>query len=156
MKKMTLIFGMIISVALLFTSCTKAVVDDIVTDPAPNGTGSYSMTIDGNTFTTLQDELNMALGIVAFAGTDYNGVDFVITMANIPSIGNTETFCIEGCGEDVFTFLYMGDDGVAYVLNEGTITRTTEKKIEMSGKLMGFDEELHDFSLTINLNIIVG
>ncbi len=118
MKKLTLIFGMIISVAVLFSSCKKAV-DDVVTDPAANGTGSYSMTIDGNTFSTLTDEVNMVLNVVAFTGKDQNGVEFVLTLSNVPAIGITETICYEEeCGETPFGLLFMGDGGTIYTSYE--------------------------------------
>ena len=156
MKKLTFIFAMIISTALLFSSCKKAV-DDVITDPAANGTGSYSMTIDGNTFTTLTDEVNMVINIVALAGKDHNGVEFVLTLTNVPAIGQTVNICHEDdCGENPFGILYMGDNGNMYTSYEGTVKRTAEKKIETSGKLMGLDGTFHEFSLTINLNVIIG
>ena len=157
MKKLTFIFAMIISTALLFSSCKKAV-DDVVTEPAANGTGSYSMTIDGNTFTTLTDELNMVINIVALAGKDHNGVEFVLTLTNVPAIGQTVNICHEDdCGETPFGLLFMADEGAtSYTSYEGTVKRTAEKKIEASGKLLGLDGTFHEFSLTINLNVIIG
>jgi len=156
MKKLTFIIAMVISTAVLFSSCKKAV-DDVVTDPAANGTGSYAMTIDGKTFTTLTDEVNMVLKIVALAGKDHNGVEFVLTLSNVPAIGQTANFCHEDdCGETPVGILYMGDNGTMYTSYEGTVKRSSEKKIEASGKLLGSDGAFHEFSLTINLNVFIG
>lgn len=156
MKKLTLILGLMISVGLLFSSCKKSTDEEEILDPAPNGTGSYSMTFDGNTFSTLQDELNMVYGVIAFAGLDHNNNEFVITLSNVPSIGSTINICHEeDCGENPFGLIYMADEGNFYTAYEGTVSRPSEKKIEISGKLTGFGGEFHDFSLTININVIL-
>jgi len=156
MKKITLILTMVISVAILFTSCKKAV-EEVVTDPATNGTGSYSMTIDGATFTTLDDEVNMVVSIIALAGKDQNNVGFVMTLTNVPAIGHTVNICTEDdCGDTPFGLLFMSDSGLSYVGSTGTVSRPSEKKVEASGTLIGSDGEEHTFSLTINLNVIIG
>lgn len=156
MKKLTLILGLMISVGLLFSSCKKSTDDEETPDPTPTGTGSYSMTLDGNTFNTLQDELNMVYGVIAIAGVDHNNNEFVITLSNVPSTGSTISICHEeDCGENPFGLIYMGDDGNFLTAYEGTVRRPSEKKIEVSGKLTGFDGEFHDFSLTININVIL-
>lgn len=151
MKKINLIFSVLLTVAIMFGSCKK---DDNDPDPG-NDMGSYSMTLDGNTFTTLEAEINMLNNGLAVAGLDQNGSSFTFTLAYIPAVGVTADICHENCPDDNVALLFMGDIAVALVGWDGTVKRTAEKKIEINGRLASTDGTLYDFSATINVHQIL-
>jgi len=153
MKKVNLIFAMLISAALVFTSCTKET--NLTPDAGTDGQGSYSLTIDGVTYTKQSDAINMALGIAIIPGIDNNGNGFTFTVTNPPSVGGSANICHEDCPENSVGVLFMGEDGVMYTNWDGTVSRPSLKKIELSGNLLGGDGEIHPFTCTINLNVIV-
>jgi len=153
MKKINLILVILVSVAVLFSSCKKT---EENLEPAADGTGSYSMTIDGNTFSNLKDELNMVLGVIAFGGVHENGVEFSVMITAVPSVGETISICNTDCPDEYhFSLIYIGDVNNAVnmmVAYDGTVKRTANKKVEINGNLIGMDDSMHPFSLTININ----
>ena len=151
MKKISLVFSVMLAVAIMFGSCKK---DDNDPDPGTD-TGSYTMTLDGNTFTTLEAEINMLNNGLAIAGLDQNSSSFTFTLGNIPAVGVTEDICHENCPDDNVGLLFMGDIAVALVGWDGTVKRTAEKKIEIDGRLASADGTLYDFSATINVHQII-
>jgi len=153
MKKVNLIFVMLVSVALVFTSCSKET--SLTPDAGTDGQGSYTLTIDGNTYTKQSDAINMALGIAIIPGIDNNGNGFTFTVTNPPSVGGSTAICHEDCGDDAVGILFMGENQIMYTSWDGTVSRPSLKKIELSGNLMGVDGVTHPFTCTINLNMIV-
>lgn len=151
MKKINLVFSVLLAVAIMFGSCKK---DDNDPDPG-NDMGSYTMTLDGNTFSTLEAEINMLNNGLSIAGLDHNASSFSFTLGNIPAVGVTEDICHENCPGDNVGLLFMGDIAVALVGWDGTVKRTAEKKIEINGRLASADGTLYDFSATINVHQII-
>jgi len=151
MKNISLVFSVLLAVVIMFGSCKK---DNNNPDPV-NDMGSYSITLDGNTFTSLEAEINILNNGLAISGLDQNESSFSFTLGNIPAIGVTAIICHEDCPDDNVGLLYMGDVAIALAGWDGTVKRTAEKKIEINGRLAGADGTIYNFSATINVHQII-
>lgn len=158
MKKANLLLSMILIFTISFTGCKKTTEEAIFpgTDIG-DGTGSYSLTIDGTTYTTLESEITMVYDVIVLAGKDNNNLGFSFTVTNIPAVGSSIPICFEDCGENDASILMMSDGTLNYVAQSGTISRTADKKVEISGTLISITDYVTvvNFSMTININSII-
>jgi len=145
MKNLKIAFALLVSVSLLFTACKKD--DDDPSNPGVTYKGSYSVNINGISYSTLKsDVVEMEEGVTFYAD-DKKGGQFQIAIPNIPAVGETVTLTLDAPEDATIVMLANGpiEDYTTLIAGAGTVTRESADKYTLSNIVLyggsGFADE---------------
>lgn len=147
MKNLKLFSVLFIVLTMVSTSCLDSIVED-VTDSLLKG--SVSLTINGELYDVLATSVIQTSEGVTFSLIDEaTETPFMVAMAPLPEIGETDTLTLEG-NEESTAILFYGSpipDYSVLLSGAGTVKRTSELKYEIDATLYGGDTLEDQFSL---------
>ncbi len=135
MKSLKFLFVLLISLSILSTGCKK---DDDPTDPVNNYKGSFNVSINGESYSTLKSDIvEMEEGVTFFAD-DKKGGQFQIAIPNTPAVGETVTITFNA-GEDATTVMVANgpiDGYVTLIAGAGTVYHQSDNKYELENIIL--------------------
>ncbi len=144
MKNLKFIFVLLVSLSILSTGCDK---NSDPADPVVNFKGSFSVSINGVNYSTLQsDVIEMEEGVTFFAD-DNNGGQFQIAIPNIPAVGETATLALDNPEDYTHVMVANGpiEGYVTLFAGAGTVKRESENNYTLSNIVLyggiGFADE---------------
>ncbi len=165
---MKLLNIILLSSILIFSSCSKdedsspstpSTSDNTSTNETTDGhKGSYTMTIDGATFTHLQNDITLLNHSLQIPGLDNNGKGFVFqSSGTIGEVGETIHICIDECSPSITTTLMLEENNGADNFNatSGSYTRISEYKVEISLTEDFDDGNARTLTATVNIGVII-
>lgn len=122
---------LLVSISILSTGCEK---EDDPADPGTNYKGSYSVSINGVSYSVLKsDVVEMSEGVTFYAD-DNKGGQFQIAIPNIPAVGETVTLSFNA-GEDYTTVMVANgpiEGYITLIAGAGTVYRQSDNKYELN------------------------
>ena len=145
MKNLKIAFALLVSVSLLFSACKKD--DDNPADPGVTYKGSYSVNINGVSYSTLKSDVVEVEEGVTFFADDKKGGQFQIAIPNVPAVGETVTLTFNA-GDDYTTVMLANGPVEGYttlIAGAGTVKRESEDKYTLANIVLygggGFTDE---------------
>ena len=153
MKNLKIAFALLVSVSLLFSACKK---DDDPVNPGLTYKGSFSVNINGVSYSTLKSDITEVTEGVTFFADDKKGGQFQIAIPNVPAVGETVTLSFNS-GDDVTTVMVANGpiEGITTLIaGAGTIYRQSDNKYVLENiVLYGGTAFAEEFPMSGNITV---
>ncbi len=145
MKNLKIAFALLVSVSLLFSACKKS--EDSPADPGVTYKGSFDVSINGVSYSTLKSDIYEVEEGVTFYADDKKGGQFQIAIPNVPAVGATATLSLDAPNGATTVMVASGpiEGIVTLVAGAGTVYHESADKYVLENIVLfggvGFAEE---------------
>ncbi len=125
MKNFKIAFVLLVSVSLMFAACKK---NDNPVDPGVTYKGSFNVSINGVSYSTLKSDVYETVEGVTFYADDNKGGKFQIAIPNVPAVGETATLSLNAPEGSTMVMVALGPiEGISsLVAGAGTVKRDSK------------------------------
>lgn len=121
--------------------------------------GSYTMTVNGKTFTNLQDDISLINSTLQIPGLDNAGLGFVFNVfGGVGAIGETRNICLDDdvCNVVIASGLMLEEANGANNFNatSGTITRVSQFVVNIN-LTQDLGNGVKTLTATVNIGTII-